>query len=350
MGMIRNDYRRALIMLRSMAKGYSGHVRLERRTLGGSLQFTVNGVNGDAPLNAVMLGDKGGKWHAIDLGPLRRGRSDQAGLTVSFDPRNIQGRELEDYQVIGVVRTDEPQNPLVLSGFVHGSREVDWARVHAACLRLFKTSVNEPVTSLPEASTQGTEATEPKPDEPMVPGGLEIEPDEPIAFETMELESDEPMVPEGLNVVDEAMESTEEDESASLMRSVGFSVMDMTDTEPPENGSALAAMPMGLPWPESILALRTLFEQNPPFEPFAAPNYVFVRAPLPSGEGESFCAIGLKIEGEAFTVLCYAVPGTFALEPPPGLEGYSWRGTGSQGWWTTCIDLESGEPYEGDDP
>lgn len=37
--MIRNDYRRALIMLRALEKGYSGHVRLERRTLRGNMQF-----------------------------------------------------------------------------------------------------------------------------------------------------------------------------------------------------------------------------------------------------------------------------------------------------------------------
>ena len=33
--MMRNDYRRALILLRGNAPGYSGHVRLERRTLMG---------------------------------------------------------------------------------------------------------------------------------------------------------------------------------------------------------------------------------------------------------------------------------------------------------------------------
>ena len=35
--MMRNDYRRALILLRSNAASYSGHVRLERRTLMGSM-------------------------------------------------------------------------------------------------------------------------------------------------------------------------------------------------------------------------------------------------------------------------------------------------------------------------
>ena len=41
--MNRNDYRRAFIMLRPSLPGYSGHVRLERRTMMGSMYFTASG-------------------------------------------------------------------------------------------------------------------------------------------------------------------------------------------------------------------------------------------------------------------------------------------------------------------
>ena len=44
--MIRNDYRRALIMLRALEKGYSGHVRLERRTLRGNMPFSITAPSG----------------------------------------------------------------------------------------------------------------------------------------------------------------------------------------------------------------------------------------------------------------------------------------------------------------
>ena len=94
--MLRNDYRRAMIMLRGLEKGMGGFIRLERRTLMGSMQFTVSGSPQGMMLNAVMLSQKGGQWSVAPLGTMRRDSRGQAGLTWSFDPRNIQGKTLED--------------------------------------------------------------------------------------------------------------------------------------------------------------------------------------------------------------------------------------------------------------
>lgn len=315
--MIRNDYRRALIMLRGLIGGQSGHVRLERRTLNGTMQFTVNGVNGDSPLYGVLLGEQNGAWFAQVLGQLTQDRRDQAALLYSFDPRNLGGRDLEDYQLVGVMQQADAPNALVLSGYLMGSREVNWDRVHQLCAGL----VSDQQPALTEANAvQESVIT--------LPEEIACEPAEPTFAPLPSAE--EPV-----------------SDASPQLQSVGFSAGDTASIE----GSALSAMPSpDAAWPESILALRSLFEMNPPIDPFPAPGYVFVQAPLPSEEGESHCAIGLKTELEEYTVLCYAVPGSFALEPPPGLEGYSWRGTGSDGWWTTCIDLSTGEPYEGDDP
>ncbi len=325
--MIRNDYRRALIMLRGLAKGYSGHVRLERRTLNGSMQFTVNGAFNDAPMQGVVLGEKRGEWFVAPLGQLSVDRRDQAGLLASFDPRNIQGRDLEEYALVGVVQPGDPQNPLVMSGYVNGSREVDWPRVREACNRLLGVDTpaapvlsqpfpSEPVTALPEQAADASP----------------LEPD-----------------PDSLAVFEQAPASPAPQQAAPQV--VEFSVAPAPVAQPPTEGSALLSLPNPeQPWPESIQPLRSLFEHSPSYEPFAAPGYVFVRAPLPGAGEDGSCAIGVKTERNEFAVLCYAVPGTFALEPPPGLEGYSWRGTGSEGWWTTCIDLRTGEAYDGDDP
>ena len=46
MTMSRNEYRRAFIMLRAVQPGYGGHVRLERRTLTGSMYFTITAPPG----------------------------------------------------------------------------------------------------------------------------------------------------------------------------------------------------------------------------------------------------------------------------------------------------------------
>ena len=44
--MNRNEYRRAFIMLRAAMPGYGGHVRLERRTLTGSMYFIITAPRG----------------------------------------------------------------------------------------------------------------------------------------------------------------------------------------------------------------------------------------------------------------------------------------------------------------
>ena len=93
--MIRNDYRRALIMLRALEKGYSGHVRLERRTLRGNMQFSITAPSG-GELHAAILARKPGTYAAEDLGALGRDGRGQAGLNATFDPRNILGNDLDE--------------------------------------------------------------------------------------------------------------------------------------------------------------------------------------------------------------------------------------------------------------
>jgi hypothetical protein len=46
--MSKNEYRRAFIMLRPAMTGISGHVRLERRTMTGSMYFIVTAPNENA--------------------------------------------------------------------------------------------------------------------------------------------------------------------------------------------------------------------------------------------------------------------------------------------------------------
>ena len=52
--MNRNDYRRAFIMLRALQPGYGGHVRLEKRTLTGSMYFIVSAPQADGALQALL--------------------------------------------------------------------------------------------------------------------------------------------------------------------------------------------------------------------------------------------------------------------------------------------------------
>ena len=75
--MLRNDYRRVLIMLRSLRAGIAGYVRLERRTLIGTMQFTVTGAREDELLYALLLYQVNGLWYAQPIGQLGPARYGQ---------------------------------------------------------------------------------------------------------------------------------------------------------------------------------------------------------------------------------------------------------------------------------
>ena len=140
--MLRNDYRRALIMFRPLERGYSGHARLERRTLMGTLCLTAS-APGAAALRAALVGRTGDDYFAAPLGAMRRDSRGQYALVASFDPRNIEGRELEDYQLLVVVDAGDPCR-LVLSGNVCGSVQMDWERVRARGLRAVRDGRERP--------------------------------------------------------------------------------------------------------------------------------------------------------------------------------------------------------------
>ena len=135
--MNKNEYRRALIMLRSLRTGVSGYVRLERRTLIGTLHFTINGVQDGSSLYAVLLYRQGGSWHGVRAGELAATRYGQTGLVWKFDPRNIENRALEQYDLAAVIEIRSGICDLVLCGNLNGSVDVDWAEIREASCRVF---------------------------------------------------------------------------------------------------------------------------------------------------------------------------------------------------------------------
>ena len=136
--MIRNDYRRALIRLRALEKGYSGHVRLERRTLRGNMQFSITAPSG-GELHAAILARKPGTYAAEDLGALGRDGRGQAGLNATFDPRNILGNDLDECPLVAVALVAPPEVRIVLTGNLNGSCEIDWMQLRDAITRLYAT-------------------------------------------------------------------------------------------------------------------------------------------------------------------------------------------------------------------
>lgn len=132
--MMKNEYRRALILLRPTQAGTSGHVRLERRTLVGSMQFTLSGMQSAGALQAAMAAKTSMGWKIVHIGTLGRDARGQAGLNWTFDPRSIEGLPLERYSVLLVLETGADSCRTLFTGYVNGSVQVDWERVEqAAC-------------------------------------------------------------------------------------------------------------------------------------------------------------------------------------------------------------------------
>ena len=138
--MAKNDYRRALIMLRGLEKGYSGHARLEKRVMTGTMDFTVSSpVSGEA-LAAALVGPRGGKTVAKALGTFKPDGRGQMGLLASFDPRNIAGLDLSEVSAAIIARVSESGVQPLLYGWINGSKTVDWQDIQSAVEKLFSVS------------------------------------------------------------------------------------------------------------------------------------------------------------------------------------------------------------------
>jgi len=347
--MTRNEYRRALIMLRALQRGYSGHVRLERRTTLGSMCFSVNEENGAGTLYGVLVGRRKDDYYAAALGELRRDCRGQAMLNAGFDPRNIAGRPLEAYKLVTVLSVEENDCELVLAGNINGSYEMNWIAVRNAACALFVRTV-EPrseaaVMEMLDEAQDARKQTEVSFCESMIapnPHGKETEVSD--AETDTQIDDLEKISEDGAEIPiktevcaemesDEDFEGKAENEERYTQTSV-------------HNAASLLQIHPETDWPEALAAVRSLFDMSAPFEEINVPGYVFVRAPLPENAGYGFCAIGIHAEDEKPKSVCYALPAVFSSEPPAGMEGYVWRGEGNNGWWMIFLDAETGEEIE----
>lgn len=299
--MMRNDYRRALILLRSNASSYSGHVRLERRTLMGSMYFVVQAPEAAENLRATLVGRDRSGYFACTLGQFKRDSRGQAVLSYSFDPRKLCGRELEQYQLVAVVRGD---CEIVLSGNVTGSAELNWAQVRAAVCAFYGAPEEKEIEEAGE-ECEAEEETEESCAEELLPGH--------------EAEEEEPEAEEG-----KAEEDGEAAESAA------------------QTALAVLGADLSLPWPEEISALRELFERRCAIKDAPDDGFTYVSAPMPEGCGYAACLAGVRCEAGAPVAVRYALPSAWETEPPAGLEDAAWVGDNNSGWWVTHIDLHGG--------
>lgn len=310
--MSKNEYRRAFIMLRPLQTGYSGHARLERRTMTGSLYFIVT-AQGEG-LNAALVGQRGGEYYAAPLGPLKRDARGQWTLAYAFDPRNIGGRPLEAYQLLAVVQVENGECSLALTGNVEGSHPMDAAAVREAVCLLYTSeapAADIPAPTEPDPAPEASTPPEPVPAEPV------SQPEEALAA-----------------VAPAIAEPTEEPEPArtkiyTRMRNQPAEVVEVVAAPPEPVVDAPGEAPILLPDLPCALPLED--------------GYTYIQTPLPAASGLGWCLVGVRTtDGQITSVRC-ALPGAYAPQPPEGLAGCVWvsPGDGSDcGYWVYTEDCD----------
>lgn len=301
--MLKNEYRRALIMLRGIARGFAGHARLERRTLMGTLSVIVTQMLSGARLYAALVGRRDNEYFATALNELRQDSRGQAGLLTNFDPRSIDGVELDGYSLLVIVSVTDTVCELVLAGNLNGSTDMDIDRVRAAACALFSQAQTEVAEEQTEVVIEPSETT-----------------DTPAAELTDEERAQQEALREELSGLFETQEEAE-----PAVESVPEAAQEAMDAE----------------WPQELYEIRDMFNalELERIDGISG-DYIFVRAPLPVASGYEYSLTGIKVENGQLTSICLALPDRYAAEPPPGLEGYSWVSSGEGGWWVHCRPVE----------
>lgn len=282
--MQRNEYRRALIMLRSLLNGYSGHARIEVRTLMGNLNIRAMIPQSAQSVRAALVGRRSALYYAYPLGNLRRDMRGQSGLSVTFDPRDIGGRSLEEYTLLALVTINDGVCELALVGNLNGSCENDWSRVRDVVCALY--------------------APQPRPEEPLIQTPYSLQP-EPAAEEPVQPEEESIPLDFGELAAQQDAENSEEEL--------------VWDLSQPDTAAENAAD-------------EAAFDETP--ELFRREGWNFVRIALPEGCGYPFAYVGVP---ECGGEVCIALPAGFTAEPPVGLEDYAWSGGLGNGYWVKCF-------------
>ena len=318
--MMRNDYRRALILLRGNAPGYSGHVRLERRTLMGSMYFLTQAPSDCPVLQAALVGRNREAYYACALGELRRDGRGQAVLSYAFDPRNLCGRELEQYQLIAIACAEGDECRILLYGYVNGHAQMNWEGVRRALCGLYAGNIARDAEEAPPVA--GLRAPEEEAQESL----QEAQTEEILEESTAEIEEELPEEPEEETQAEVRPEPTidAQAESCEDRRSAGERL----------------GLDLRLPWPEGAETLRELFQTLPAMEDPPDADYVYIEAPMPADSGYACCAAGIRAEGGIPASVRYALPAAWTPEPPAGLEDYRWVGDQNRGWWVTEVAVD----------
>ena len=395
----KSEYRRAFIMLRPAVPGWSGHARLEKRVMTGSLYFIINAPERGGTLNAALVGRRGSDYYAAGLGALKRDDRGQLTLAATFDPRLIDGRPLEAYPWLAVAQVETGDCRIVLTGNVDGAHPMDAAAARDAVCALYVSAAPAADLPVPEMSA-GADERPPAPETPSA--GTRVMQDAgvgtlvphaalPAPTELLPAPSDLPAEaappenapveaggtqpveasPAGSGMADPPAEAQPDDggraaETACDLPQQAESVPEARDmpaetldggaqrtriytrmrvqsgeaTAAPEGGEGRG----GTSAPnDTTPALRWRVAAERDRSPACAmpleDGYTYVRAPLPAACGAEYCLLGIRTDGERLRSVRIAYPGAYAQNPPEGLSGSVWLGPagGGAGYWVATL-------------
>ena len=368
--MSKNEYRRAFIMLRPAITGASGHVRLERRTMTGSMYFIVSG-QGEG-WRAALVGQRGREYYAADLGELKRDGRGQLTLAYAFDPRSIDGRPLEGYQLIVVTQVTPERCQVALTGNVDGAYPLDPGAVREVTCALYRADA--PAADLPPAEATGfdmaaapanAEVDLPVPSPEAAPSPAPEPVPEPVPEPTPEPTPMPEPVPEPTPMPEPVPEPT------PMPEPVPEPVPEPTPEPVPEPVPEPTPSPeptvSGVPEAQRTKIYTRMRASATLVKPDDAPaqaatswcaqavatpcvmpledGYTYIRMPLPSACGTDYCMLGVRTKsGRVRSVRC-AVPGAYAARPPQGMSGSVWLGAGDgtpDGYWVFTVPCEAG--------
>ena len=327
--MQKNDYRRALIMLRSLMNGYSGHARMEIRTLTGNLNIRATVPQSAQSVRAALVGRRASLYFAHPLGNLRRDMRGQAVLSVNFDPRDVGGRTLDTYSLLALVTINDGVCELALVGNLNGSCENDWSRVRDVVCALYAPqprTLEEPPAAVPYSLERAD--------------GVVCEGDScPVTFGERHNG--------GGNVEEESIaeRDNDRDESADENSDAGL-VWDFTVEEEPESEEEEAETGEGEESSGASGEDEAQEEQRGDSDEYEVPEvfrregWSYARTMLPAGCGYAYAWVGMPDCGGE---ICCALPGNFDTQPPVGLDDYQWVGDSGAGWWVKCYAAQTWE-------
>jgi len=274
-----------------------------------------------ADIRVLLVAHTAGTDAVAPLDFLKVDRRGQGKLTAKLNGARLEGLPVSGYTHLVVAR-DWPNPLLLLSGVLTGKTSMPRGLLKDAVTRFLSVPAkNTPPQSPMESLSPAAEPTRIY-RRPLVPS------EPPEKASPVE---DVPIQP--LQAVSPAKADASVPVFAAPAEEPSDDPLPAMTIPTPSDAPSIDVLP-ALRWPESVEGLQVYFAKLPPFAPFDAPGWRFVRVPMPPESGMPYCALGILPRDGTVVQVAYAVPGKRGAVPPPGLHGYRFQpGLNNQGYW-----------------